>query len=270
MLKQRIITALILGALIVLAIFKLPNQWLAIIFATVTLVGAWEWSTLIGLKKPLLKLFYVALIGALIILVWFFMPLRHESTLLALASIWWACVVILLALYKSRWLQSAWLHKLLVLSAFIVLVPAWLALTKLHAQGPEVLMFLLALVWVADIAAYFVGKRFGKNKLAPQLSPGKSREGVLGALSASFVMAIIGLQMFTFSKQGSLYFIGLCVLTALISVVGDLYESLLKRKANAKDSGTILPGHGGVLDRIDSLTAAAPGYSLGFYWILTC
>ena len=124
-------------------------------------------------------------------------------------------------------------------------------------------MFLLALVWVADIAAYFVGKRFGKNKLAPALSPGKSREGVLGALLASIVMAIIGLQMFTFGKQASLYFIGLCVLTALISVVGDLYESLLKRNAGAKDSGTILPGHGGILDRVDSITAAAPGYLLG-------
>ena len=131
-------------------------------------------------------------------------------------------------------------------------------------------MFLLALVWVADITAYFVGKRFGKNKLAPLLSPGKSREGVIGALLASLVMAIIGLRIFTFDKQASMYFIGLCVLTALISVVGDLYESLLKRKAGAKDSGTILPGHGGVLDRIDSLTAAAPIYLLGLYWILSC
>ena len=131
-------------------------------------------------------------------------------------------------------------------------------------------MFFFALIWVADIAAYFVGKRFGKNKLAPKLSPGKSREGVLGALLASVVMAIIGLQMFTFSKQASLYFIGLCVLTALISVVGDLYESLLKRNAGVKDSGTILPGHGGVLDRVDSITAAAPGYLLGLYWVSSC
>jgi phosphatidate cytidylyltransferase len=270
MLKQRVITAVILGAFFVVAIFKLSSSLLAIIFAAVTLIGAWEWSALIGLKKSVLKIFYVALMGAAMLLTWNFVQPQYENTLLMLVSLWWAGVIILLALYKSSWLQSSWLKKLFVLSGFIVLVPVWLALTRLHEQGPETLMFLLALVWVADIAAYFVGKRFGKNKLAPALSPGKSREGVMGALLASVVMAIIGLQMFTFSKQASLYFIGLCVLTALISVVGDLYESLLKRNAGVKDSGTILPGHGGVLDRVDSITAAAPGYLLGLYWISLC
>jgi len=269
MLKQRIITAAILGSLIVLAIFKLTNSTIAIVFAGITLIGAWEWSTLIGLKNHFLKLLYVALVGAFVLIIWFFMQ-PHENVFLLVTSFWWLSVVIMLILYKSNWLRSVWLQKLLEFSGFIVLVPAWLALTKLHDQGPETLMFLLALVWVADIAAYFVGKRFGKNKLAPLLSPGKSREGVLGALLASLVMAIIGLRIFTFDKQASMYFIGLCVLTALISVVGDLYESLLKRKAGAKDSGTILPGHGGVLDRIDSLTAAAPVYLLGLYWVLSC
>ena len=134
----------------------------------------------------------------------------------------------MLAMYDTKWLQAEWLKHVLVASGFIVLVPAWLALTVLHKQGPKLLMFLLALVWIADIAAYFVGKRFGKNKLAPNLSPGKS----------------------------------------LISVVGDLYESLLKRSAGVKDSGRILPGHGGVLDRIDSLTAAAPGFVLGMLWVV--
>jgi len=269
MLKKRIITAAILGSLIVLAIFKLPNSTIAIVFAGVTLIGAWEWSTLIGLKNHILKLFYVALVGAFVLVIWFYMQ-PYEDVFLLATSLWWLGVVIILVLYKSNWLQSVWLQKLLEFSGFVVLVPAWLALTKLHEQGPETLMFLLALVWVADIAAYFVGKRFGKKKLAPLLSPGKSREGVIGALLASLVMAIIGLRILTFDKQASMYFIGLCVLTALISVVGDLYESLLKRKAGAKDSGTILPGHGGVLDRIDSLTAAAPIYLLGLYWILSC
>jgi phosphatidate cytidylyltransferase len=270
MLKQRVITAVILGAILVFAIFKLPNPVLEIILALVTLIGAWEWSVLVGIKKSMLKILYVALIGVAMLFVWHFIQPQYENTLLMLVSLWWAGVVILLALYKSAWQQTAWLKNLLLLSGFIVLVPAWLALTSLHDQGPEALMFFFALIWVADIAAYFVGKRFGKNKLAPKLSPGKSREGVLGALLASVVMAIIGLQMFTFSKQASLYFIGLCVLTALISVVGDLYESLLKRNAGVKDSGTILPGHGGVLDRVDSITAAAPGYLLGLYWVSSC
>ncbi len=269
MLKKRIITAVILGSLIILVIFKLPNSTIAIVFAGITLIGAWEWSTLIGLKNHVSKLAYITLIGAFVLAVWLFMQ-PHENVFLLVTGLWWLSVVIMLTLYKSNWLRSVWLQKLLEFSGFVVLVPAWLALTKLHDQGPETLMFLLALVWVADIAAYFVGKRFGKNKLAPLLSPGKSREGVLGALLASLVMAVIGLRIFTFDKQASMYFIGLCVLTALISVAGDLYESLLKRKAGAKDSGTILPGHGGVLDRIDSLTAAAPVYLLGLYWILSC
>lgn len=270
MLKQRFITAVILGSILIFAIFKLPNSWLQIIFAAVTLLGAWEWSNLIGLKKLLLKFVYVAIVAIVMFLVWNFVQPQYENTLLMLASLWWACVVILLALYEEAWLQSAWMKKLLILSGFIVLVPAWLALVNLHKQGAEMLTFFICLICVADIAAYFFGKRFGKNKLAPKLSPGKSREGVIGALLSSFVMAVIGLQIFTFSQQGSLYFIGLCVLVAMLSVVGDLYESLLKRNAGVKDSGTILPGHGGVLDRIDSITAAAPGYLLGLYWILSC
>ena len=270
MLKQRVITAVILGSSLVFAVFKLPNSVLEIILAAITLIGAWEWSALVGIKKTIWKYLYVALIGIAMLLVWHFIQPHYENTFLMLVSLWWAGVVVLLALYKSSWLQSTWLKNLLVLSGFIVLVPAWVALTSLHEQGPKALMFFLVLVWVADIAAYFAGKRFGKIKLAPKLSPGKSCEGVLGALLASIVVAIIGLQMFTFSKQASLYFIGLCVLTALISVVGDLYESLLKRNAGVKDSGTILPGHGGILDRVDSITAAAPGYLLGLYWIQSC
>ena len=138
----------------------------------------------------------------------------------------------------------------------------------LHERNPIMLMFLLALIWVADIAAYFIGKRFGKNKLVPELSPGKSHEGLWAALAASLTLAILGAYLFELDKKVWIYFGCLCLLTALISVVGDLYESLLKRKAGVKDSGRILPGHGGILDRIDSLTAAAPGFVLGLYWML--
>jgi phosphatidate cytidylyltransferase len=267
MLKQRIITAIVLASLIIFAIFKLPNFLLAILFAAVTLLAAWEWVILIGIQALFNKLLYVVLVGFLMFAIWYFVPPSQVKTILLVASLWWAAVVIMLALYKSEWLQSSRLQKLLEYSGFIVLVPAWLALTKLHEQSPAMLMFLLALISIADIAAYFVGRRFGKNKLAPELSPGKSREGVLGALLASVVMAFIGTQIFAIDNRLWVYFICLCVLTALISVVGDLYESLLKRKAGAKDSGTILPGHGGILDRIDSVTAAAPGYVLGLYWM---
>ncbi len=269
MLKQRIFTALILGALIIFAIFKLPTPVVAFMFAIVTLVGAWEWSSMVGANTVLKKVLYLLLVGMTILLIEIFIEQESKYTILFVASLWWSGVTIMLAMYRGEWLNSNFLGKLLKYSGFIVLIPAWLALVMLHKQSPEMLMFLLTIICMADISAYFTGKRFGKNKLAPELSPGKSREGVLGALLSSIVLAVIGLQLFTINKPLWPYFIILCVVVALISVVGDLYESLLKRKAGVKDSGTILPGHGGVLDRIDSITAAAPGFVLGLSWIWT-
>ena len=263
MLKQRIITALILGSLIVFAIFKLPPQVMVIIFAIITLVGAWEWSVLVGADTVMKKVMYLLMIGACILIIEIFATSFHKNMILFIASLWWAAVVIMLAFYRAEWLSSSVLHRLLKYSGFIVLVPAWLALVMLHERSPELLMFLLSIIWMADIAAYFTGKRFGKNKLAPKLSPGKSREGVVGAFISTIALALIGLQLFTINKQEWAYFIALCAIIAMISVVGDLYESLLKRKAGVKDSGNILPGHGGVLDRIDSVTAAAPGFVFG-------
>ncbi len=268
MLKQRIITAIVLGAIIVWAIFKLPNHLLALVFAVITILGAWEWASLIRPSQISWKIIYVVFTGALILVTWEFAEPHHVRTILLVAGLWWASVVILLAFYEPNWLQSDWLQRVLEFSGFIVLIPAWLALKSLHNLDPKKLMYLLALIWVADIAAYFVGKRFGKNKLAPDLSPGKSREGLWGALMASLILSIIGVYLFELDKKVWIYFGCLCFLTALISVVGDLYESLLKRKAGVKDSGRILPGHGGVLDRIDSLTAAAPGFVLGLYWVV--
>lgn len=268
MLKQRIITGVILGALIVLAVFKLPNQYLALIFALITIIGAWEWANLVGPPQILWKIIYILFLIIILFVTWVYAKPYHAHKIFLASALWWACVVIMLAMYDTKWLQAEWLKHVLVASGFIVLVPAWLALTVLHKQGPKLLMFLLALVWIADIAAYFVGKRFGKNKLAPNLSPGKSREGLFGALFASLLFAILGAYLFDIDKRLWIFFGILCVLTALISVVGDLYESLLKRSAGVKDSGRILPGHGGVLDRIDSLTAAAPGFVLGMLWVV--
>ncbi len=271
MLKQRVVTAIIFGAIIVVSIFKMPNSWLAILFAAITLLGAWEWASLIAPQNLTRKLLYVVFMAALILVTWMLAKPYHIKITLLIAGLWWALVVIFLTVFDSNWLQAAWLQNLLEVSGFIVLVPAWLALVELHQQdhmGPMKLMFLLVLVWVADISAYFVGKRFGKTKLAPELSPGKSREGLWGALTASIIIAVLGIYLFKLDTKIWFYFGCLCLLTALISVVGDLYESLLKRHAGVKDSGTILPGHGGVLDRIDSLTAAAPGFVLGLYWVI--
>ncbi len=267
MLKQRVITALVLGSLIIYAIFSLPSVVVAVMFAVITLVGAWEWSAMVGANTVLKKILYTLTVGLGILLIVLVAQPEHKKVIIFIASLWWSGVVIMLALYRSEWLHSGTLQKLLKFSGFIVLIPAWLALVMLHDHSPEKLMFLLVLIWTADIAAYFSGKQFGKHKLAPELSPGKSREGVLGALLASILLALIGLQIFEISKPHWIYFVVLCVVIAMISVVGDLYESLLKRKAGVKDSGNILPGHGGVLDRVDSITAAAPGFVLGLSWI---
>ena len=268
MLKQRVITASILGPAIILAVFMLPNTYVTVLFGVVSLIGAWEWAALIGASHFIKKLLYVSLVAAMMIGIWLFIKPLQANLILLLASLWWVAAIFLLVLYRSTWLQSSWLQNVLVYSGFIVLVPCWLSLTLLHKHSAVMVMFFLALIWIADIGAYFVGKRFGKNKLAAELSPGKSREGVLGALLASTVFGCIGIFLLSIQQPMWLYFIILCTFTALISVVGDLYESLLKRKADVKDSGTILPGHGGILDRIDSLTAAAPGYVLGLNWIL--
>jgi phosphatidate cytidylyltransferase len=146
------------------------------------------------------------------------------------------------------------------IAGFFVLVPAWLALARLHASDPQLLLYLLLLVVAADIGAYFAGRRFGKNKLAPRVSPGKTWEGVLGGLAASALMALIGVRWFEVSAAS---FIGLCALVVAASIVGDLTESLFKRHAGLKDSGSLLPGHGGLLDRVDSITAAAPVFLVG-------
>ncbi len=268
MLKKRIITALVLAPLIILAIFKLTNDQLAVLFAFITLVGAWEWSNLIGLTHVVKKIIYVFLITISILAVWIFIYDQHELVFFSIVGVWWVVLLFALMAYKSEWLKSKFLEKILMLSAFIVLVPAWLGLVKLHEYGISMLLFFLVIIWAADIAAYFVGKKFGKNKLAPELSPGKSREGLAGALLAAVLIAYIGIELFSLDQNTWVLFITLCVFVALISVVGDLYESLLKRSAGVKDSGKILPGHGGVLDRIDSITAAAPIYVLGLIWVL--
>ena len=265
MLKQRIITAVVLGAGIFSSALLLPNHWLAFIFALVTLVAAWEWAGLISLPGSPWKIMYVVSVALMLVVAW--TRPEYADTVFLVAALWWAGVVIMLAAYESSWLHTGWLQWLLGLSGFVVLVPAWLSLVFLHKHHPALLIFLLALVCVSDISAYFAGKRFGKSKLAPSLSPGKSREGLWSALAASLMFAIPGMYVLGLDKAVWAYFICLCLMTVLIALVGDLYESLLKRRAGVKDSGTILPGHGGVLDRVDSLTAAAPGFMFGVYWI---
>ena len=266
-LKSRVIASLVLAPCMVLALLFLPNLWLAILIGLVSCAAAWEWASLVE-DKLVAKLLYVVVCMLLIIAAGYYLPEEHVRFLMLLGSAFWVFVLLLLTFYQPSWLGNYILQGFLAYSGYFVIVVAWVAMVKLNQQKPSLLLFLFLIVWMADTAAYFTGKRFGKNKLAAQLSPGKTREGLLGALLGTFVLSLVGVWWFELNALQSVYFVLLCVLTALISVVGDLFESLLKRNAGAKDSGSLIPGHGGVLDRIDSILAAAPGFVLGMYWLI--
>ena len=180
---------------------------------------------------------------------------------------WWFSISYYLKLAKPKSASSNLkLDKIIV--AFLVLPAAALAMQKTHSlhQGPEWLFYALSLVWVADIGAYFSGKKFGKNKLAPHISPGKTKEGLFGAVIATSLYTLLASYYFEIASEGVILLILLSVMVTFISVSGDLYFSFLKREAGLKDSGNILPGHGGMLDRVDSVLAAMPVFIVGFNW----
>ena len=266
MLKQRIITGAILIPIMVVVLLKFPTTWLAVLFGAIALAGAWEWASLVS-SNTVARAAYAFVCAMLIVLSWYWLTQDHVSLLMLFASIYWVAVLILLSMYRSTWLGQYSLQIFLWISGYFVIVTGWIAIISMHKHLPALLLFLFVLVWVADSAAYFAGKRFGRIKLAEKLSPGKTREGLWGAILATLLFALYGMWQFDLSFGSAANFIILCVLTALISVVGDLFESLLKRNAGAKDSGFLIPGHGGVLDRIDSLLAASPVFVLGLYWL---
>jgi phosphatidate cytidylyltransferase len=267
-LKLRIITALVLIPVFVLSVLYMSTIWFAAFMAIIMALAAWEWAGIIGYKQLLQRSGYVMLI-ALILGAAF----RYRlSPLLCWASIialfWWLCAAWMVVRYQRQ--QGLGFHLVIPGGTIgvLVLVPAWLSLIMLHADEPEgikLVLFLLVLIWSADIAAYFCGRRWGKNKLCDQVSPGKSWEGVFGALFAATIVALTyGLSQ-SMDSLDILIFVPICLLTVMASVLGDLLESLIKRLGEVKDSGSILPGHGGVLDRIDSLTAALPVFLSALY-----
>lgn len=269
MLKHRILTALILAPLVIWGILSLESQWLAVGLAFFVAVGAWEWADLIGLHQRTQRFIYSVFISLLMLLV-FLLADKYTLTqpILFISAVWWVISLFLIKRYRGETgINPKWRIPEMLLGV-VLLVPTWLALITLHAvssMGPQLLLFSMTLIWVADSGAYFVGRKFGKNKLAPYVSPGKSWEGVFGGmLFCAVYSALAGVYWLDVKNVSLFSFILLCVVVVAFSVVGDLAESLFKRRAGKKDSGTIFPGHGGVLDRIDSLTAAAPLFALGF------
>ncbi|MGH8320878.1 MAG: phosphatidate cytidylyltransferase [Gammaproteobacteria bacterium] len=259
MLKQRIITALVLLPLAVLLVLLAPTWTLALVAGVVVLAATWEWSSLSGETAELLKISRIILVAVLLYLLWL---ARRDMLILwvmaLVALVWW----LFATFWVSRW-RREFPRPVKLFCGLLTLVPAWLATVALHEspRGPVKLLFLLVLIWAADIAAYFAGRAFGRHKLAPAVSPGKTWEGVAGGTIATLVVALLGVWWVL--PSAGYFLILICVLTGWLSIVGDLSESLFKRQAGIKDSGTLFPGHGGVLDRIDSLTVAMPVFWIG-------
>jgi len=273
MLKTRVITALVLLTLLLPSLFLLPQAQWALLLAAVVGVGAWEWGALLGWPEGRRRLLgvAVAIICAVVSLLApevigageVFAPApRWVLVVYGLAAMFWFVVIPLWL--RAKWALGGGLIGLLV--GALVLFPTWLALVQLRVLGPGVLLGLFAVVWVADIAAYFSGKAFGKHKLAPSISPGKTREGAVGAVVGVVAYGLAVRAGFSLELLSLPFWLLALLLITAISIIGDLYESMLKRQAGIKDSSNVLPGHGGVLDRIDSLTSTMPIIAL--LWLL--
>lgn len=266
---QRLATAGVLTPIVVYVVLYLPTAYFALLMGALVCLGAHEWSGFIGLRRAVWRWTYVAAVAACLLSSWFVIAPVWNVVLLAIAVVWWVVVALMLTRIGHVQTTSA-IEPWLIPVGLLVLVPPWIALMRLHDlgyAGPWLVMSLMMLIWIADSVAYFSGRRWGRRKLAPVLSPGKTWAGVYGALIGALVWGLLLVAHLPLSPGGGLLLLLLCASTALLSIVGDLFESLLKRRRGLKDAGSILPGHGGVLDRIDSMTAAAPLFALGLLWL---
>ena len=266
MLKSRVLTAAVLLLVLLACLYLLPNAWWQIVLVVPLVVAGHEWSRLAGFSRATEVAFLGALLVgyAVIVLLAVSAPaaalsavvVRH--TVYVLSAAFWLVIV-----SCWLWLRVAVKNPLALAAAgLMALLPAWLAVAELQSN-PSFLLMLLAVVWIADTAAYIAGRTFGRHKLAPAISPGKTWEGVAGAFAAVAVYAVI-VHFARFPSGGPYFVIAAFSGMTAFSIVGDLYESWLKRSAGVKDSGVIFPGHGGMLDRVDGVIAALPLAALMF------
>jgi phosphatidate cytidylyltransferase len=222
------------------------------------LAGAWEWSGFLGRSGLVARLSYVVMIAAILVSISLFF-VTYTQQILLIGLVWWFVALIWTFFFPTpipaviRWLCG-----------ILILVPLFAALMLLYTADPTILLFAMLIVWVADSGAYFAGKTMGRVKLAPRISPGKTWEGVIGGLVA---VVLLTLARSLWVDTDLSVFIPFCLAVASLSIVGDLTVSMFKRTAGVKDSGRLFPGHGGVLDRIDSVAAAAPLFAFGLSWV---
>ena len=267
MLVQRVITALVLLPLLIGAIAYLPPAWLYAVFCAAGLLAAWEWAGLMGpagTRTPI-RIAFVASCAAMMLIGWFLRA--HAMWACVAAAAWWVFAITLVRGYPANFERSRPKLGAMWLIGLLLVVPTMLGLWMLHAMpnGPWRVFFLFFLIFAADTGAYLAGRNFGKRKLAPSVSPGKTVEGMVGGLLLCAAWAACaGPLVFEIDRpQQILLLVALSLVVAAFSVLGDLSESMFKRAAGVKDSGTILPGHGGMLDRVDSILAGAPMMALG-------
>lgn len=272
MLKQRIITGVIMAALFLAAIQFLPLVALAVFFAVLVLAGGWEWSRLSGWQSPVARALFTLVLAGVMAFLFYHAQLDAQPTrervqpILGLACLWWSFALLWVRSYPGS--AAIWRNRVMrSLMGLLILAPAWAAAVYLlsYPQGALLMVTLVVVVAAADIGAYFAGKQFGKHKLAPSVSPGKTWEGFWGGF---LVVAMIAVLLWYLLPVRGAHItlpavLAVVLATSLASVVGDLTVSMVKRESGAKDSGSLLPGHGGVLDRLDSLCGAAPVFALG-------
>jgi len=257
MLKKRVITAIVAIVVLLLVLFAVPQPVAEAVIAVLMLGGAWEWSGFLGVQSRNSRIAYVVLLAAVMGVVNWKAP-QINGLLFQVALVWWFGALLWTFFYPTsipaalRWIGG-----------ILVLVPLYNALIVLYHVNPAILLGALLIVWAADTGAFVAGKMLGRVKLAPNISPGKTWEGVIGGLITVSLLAVVGAYWF---DARIAVLVPFCLAIACASVVGDLTVSMFKRTAGLKDSGTLFPGHGGVLDRIDSVAAAAPLFALGIGW----
>ncbi len=260
--RSRLLTAFVLAALLIAVVLYASAGVMAVILGLILLIGGWEWSAFLSVAMGWRTLYVLVLAG---LAAWgshYTLAATRFVPLMELAVAWW-----LVALAWIVWVPGRVGRLAAALAGALALVPTWIALVRIDARwshGSEWTLFILSLAFAADTGAFFAGRSFGRSRLAPRVSPNKTWEGVVGGMLLALAIAAACDSWFR-EPWGS--FLPLCLAAGAFSVVGDLTESLLKRHVHLKDSGRLFPGHGGVLDRIDSVTAATPVMALGLMWL---
>jgi phosphatidate cytidylyltransferase len=276
MTRTRLLAALVMTPLAIAAILLLPTPWLAVLGAVLFLGGLWEWLRLAEVEDTLARTLLLVLnLLLMVAMVWASRTASGGSLVLfQIASVigvgWWLLAVLWLRAYGFGSDHDSGARVAKLAAGTLAVVPAWCALVLVHAQRPNGhlwLLIALGIVWAADTGAYFAGRKFGRHKLSPRISPNKTLEGLAGGALAGIAVGVAGAAFAGTPLPRLPAFALVAVLVVLASVVGDLFESLLKRHAGVKDSGNLIPGHGGLLDRMDSVLAALPVFALAKEWL---